>query len=166
MPYLLIAVGVIARVIPHAWNFTPISGIGLYAGAHLNPRYAWALPLIALLVGDLILGFYDLTQMVLVYVSFLAAPVVGRILLHRRRTIPRFGAAVFSAATLHFLISNIGSWLALYPQTLDGLIQCYVLALPFYGATLLGDSIFAAIFFGCHEFVERYRRQHSNLASA
>ena len=174
MPYLLIMLGVIARVLPHTWNFAPMGAIGLYAGAQLKLRTALLVPLVTLFIGDLIIraygpneGFvYSLTEMSFVYLGFLAGPLVGRFLLARRRSIPRFGAAVFSAATLHFLISNIGSWLTLYPQTFDGLVQCYVLALPFYGATLLGDAIYAAIFFGCHELVQRYRTASTDAAGA
>jgi hypothetical protein len=166
MPYLLIALGVIARVVPHAWNFTPIGAIGLYAGSQFNPRIAWVVPLISLFIGDLILGFYGLTEMAFVYLGFLAGPLLGRFLLARRWSVPRLGAAVFIAATVHFAVSNIGAWLTLYPQTLQGLIECYVLALPFYGATLLGHSIYAAILFGCHEFVQRYREHAGSAAGA
>jgi len=157
VPYLLIAVGIIARVLPHTWNFAPVGGLGLYAGAYFNPRIAWAVPLAVLVVSDLFLGFYGTAEMVFTYLGFLAGPLLGRLLLARRRSFMRFGAAVFIAATVHFAVSNIGSWLTLYPQTLQGLIDCYVLALPFYTATLFGDAVFAAILFGCHEFVQRYR---------
>lgn len=166
MPYLLVALGVIARVIPHAWNFAPVGGIGLYAGAYFKPRIAWAIPLVTLFVGDLFLGFYPFTGMFFTYLGFLAGPLVGRWLLAKRRTVLRFGSAVFIAATIHFVVSNIGAWLTLYPRTLEGLVDCYVLALPFYPATLLGDAIYAAIFFGCHELVQRLRRSSGSVARA
>lgn len=166
MPFLLVALGVVARVLPHTWNFAPIGGIGLYAGAYFNPRTAWIVPLVALFIGDLFLGFYGATEMVFAYIGFLAGPLVGRFLLAKRRTILRFGSAVFTAATLHFIISNIGSWLTLYPQTLAGLIECYVLALPFYGATLFGDAVFASVFFAGHELLERHRSRVDGAASA
>jgi hypothetical protein len=165
MPYLLVVLGVVARVLPHTWNFVPLGGIGLYAGAYFRPGIAWAVPLVALLIGDLFLGFYGLTEMLFTYLGFLAGPLVGRILLSRRRTIPRFGAAVFIAATVHFGVSNIGAWLTLYPQTLQGLIDCYVLAIPFYAATLFGDAVFASILFGCHELAARYKQPSDGVAS-
>ena len=165
MPYILVVFGVFARILPHAWNFTPMGGIGLYAGAYCNPRYAWAIPLVALFIGDLFLGFYG-TEMIFVYIGFLAGPIVGRWLLAKRRTLPRFGAAVFIVATSHWVVSNIGSWLVMYPKTLQGLIECYVMALPFYPATLLGDAIYATILFGAHEFIQRYRSRAGGTASA
>lgn len=166
MPFFLVILAVIARVLPHTWNFVPLGAIGLYAGAHFNPRWSWAVPLGALLIGDLFLGFYGATGMFFTYLGFLAGPLVGRWLLAKRRSLPRFGGAVFIAATVHFVVSNFGAYLTLYPQTLEGLINCYVLAIPFYQATLLGDFIFAAALFGGHELVQRYRHGTGDAASA
>jgi hypothetical protein len=140
--------------------------MGLYAGAYFNPRIAWAVPLLALIIGDLFLGFYGPIEMFFTYLGFLAGPLVGRCLLARRRSVLRLGGAVFSAATLYFVVSNVGSWLTLYPRTLEGLIECYVLALPFYPATLFGDAIYAAILFGCHECVLRLRHGHGHNEAA
>ena len=166
MKYLLVAFGVVARVLPHAWNFAPLGGIGLYAGAYFRPRIAFAVPLAALLIGDLFLGFYGLTEMAFTYLGLLAGPVVGRLLLARRRSVPRFGAAVVVAATAHFVVSNIGAWLTLYPKTWQGLVDCYVLALPFFRTTLISDVIFAAALIGGHELVKRWRSETPAQARA
>ena len=166
MQYFLIALGVIARILPHTWNFAPIGGIGLYAGTYFSPRWGWAVPLVAVLIGDLILGFYGLTEMLFAYLGLLAGPLVGRWLLARRRTLPRFATAVVIAATVHFVVSNFGSWLTLYPQTLDGLISCYTLAIPFFQSTLIADMIFASALFGGHELVQRYRHHAQGATRA
>lgn len=55
------------------------------------------------------------------------------------------------ASFLFFLVSNFGVWLYWYPNTIEGLIKCYSLALPFYKNTLLGD-----IFFGWGYMVVRH----------
>jgi len=46
------------------------------------------------------------------------------------------------ASFLFFLVSNFGVWLHWYPNTWEGLITCYTLALPFYRNTLIGDLVF------------------------
>ena len=48
---------------------------------------------------------------------------------------------------LFFIISNFGVWLtgSLYQQSLEGLIQCYIMALPFFTNTLLSTIIFALL---------------------
>ncbi|MBP7876283.1 hypothetical protein KA012_04795 [Candidatus Woesebacteria bacterium] len=47
-----------------------------------------------------------------------------------------------SASFLFFIVSNFGSWYYWYPRTIDGLILCYSLAIPFYARTLTGDLVF------------------------
>ena len=43
---------------------------------------------------------------------------------------------------MFFLITNFGVFLLGYPHTIEGLISCYVLALPFFVNTIIGDFLF------------------------
>jgi hypothetical protein len=47
-----------------------------------------------------------------------------------------------------FLVSNFGVWLFWYPTTWQGLISCYLAAVPFYRNTLLGDMFFTGLVLG------------------
>ena len=48
------------RLVPHPPNFTPIGAMALFSGAYLGRRWlAFAAPLGALLLSDLVLGFYS-----------------------------------------------------------------------------------------------------------
>ena len=60
-----------------------------------------------------------------------------------------------SGSTIFYLISNFGVWAfsPMYAKTLAGLFQCYSLALPFYGTSLIGDLIYCGIFFGAYQLV-------------
>ncbi len=162
MPYLLIVLGVVARLVPHLGNFTPVGAIGLFAGANCHPRIAWLVPIGALFVADALTGFYDPLIMAFVYLGFAAGPLMGRLFLHKRKSLARFGGAVLSAATTFFVLSNFGMWLAAYPHTLSGFIECYVRAIPFYGVTLLGDTFYAAILFGTYEIISQHKRRVEN----
>src|SRR5262249_22778167 len=56
----LMALDVVARVTPHAPNFTPVAASALFAGAVLRSRtLALAVPLAAMVVSDLVLGWHD-----------------------------------------------------------------------------------------------------------
>ena len=47
------------RLVPHPPNFTPIGAMALFSGAYLGRRaIAFVAPLGALLLSDLVLGFY------------------------------------------------------------------------------------------------------------
>ena len=63
-----------------------------------------------------------------------------------------------SGPTLFFLTTNFGVWLgsSIYSQDIQGLVQCYVLALPFYASSLSATLLFASLFYFCHKlFINR-----------
>ena len=43
------------------------------------------------------------------------------------------------------IISNLGVWLLYYPKTIEGLIACFTLAIPFFATSLLGDVIYSIV---------------------
>ncbi len=151
IPWLLIVLAVAARLVPHPFNLTPIGALGLFAGAHVRPGIAWLVPLVALVVGDAVTGFYDPIITAGVYLGFLAGPLLGHVLLGRRQSVLRIGSAVLCSATLFFLVSNFAMWLSglsYFPPTLDGLMACYLHGLPLFGHALLGDMGYATVLFG------------------
>jgi hypothetical protein len=44
----------------------------------------------------------------------------------------------------------------LYAKTIDGLITCFVMALPFFRNSMVGDLIFSFLFFYCYEYAVSY----------
>src|SRR5205807_1011366 len=89
-----------------------------------------------------------------VYGSFLLTGFVGIWLSKHKSFTNIFLASVFSSV-LFFLITNFGFFLSndLYPKTLSGQLEAYVMALPFFRNTLLGDLGYVGLFFGTYEFV-------------
>ena len=152
----LILFAVISRLIPHPLNFTPIGALGLFAGAYIVDKRVWLLPLCALLLSDFFVGFYEPVAMLFVYIGFALSVFIGRILLSEKRTSLKLGGAAFSSATLFFIVSNFGTWLTgtLYPMTLAGLTECFTMAIPFYGYTLLGDLFYVGVLFGIFEGIQ------------
>ena len=145
---LLIVLVAFVRVLPHPLNVTPIGALALFSGAYLPHRFAWALPLLALFIGDAITGLYSLTVLLFVYVGFVGSCQVGRWTLSEKRSPSRFILGVLGGALVFFLISNLGNWLAFYPHSVDALINCYAQGIPFFGRTLIGDTLYAAMMFG------------------
>lgn len=140
---------VLARLVPHPLGFTPVGAFGLFAGAHLKPRVSWLVPLVALAIGDFVTGLYDWRIMAFVYAGFLGGPLVGHLLLAKTVTVLRVAGGVSLGAVIFFLISNFGVWfVGYYPPTLEGLVQCYIMGLPFLGIALAGDSLYAGLLFG------------------
>jgi hypothetical protein len=152
MFYILIILAAMSRFLPHPYNFTPIGALGLFAGAHADKRWAWLIAPAALLLSDLFIGLYNPVVMAGVYAGFAAGGWLGRRYLGQGRTAPRIAGTAAAHAVLFFVVSNLGVWLAgFYPRTVEGLVQCYVMAIPFFGSTLLGDLFYAVVLFGLYE---------------
>lgn len=57
--------------------------------------------------------------------------------------------AALTGSVLFFFITNFAVWLVFptYSQTVAGLVQCYVLALPYFRSTLASDFVCATVLF-------------------
>lgn len=140
----------IFRLIPHPANFAPITALALFSGAYLDKKYALIIPLAAMFVSDWFLGFHS--DMVFVYASFLLIGFLGIRLKHHKNIKNIFLTTIFSSI-LFFIVTNFGVWLMtnLYPKNAPGLIEAFILAIPFFKNTLMGDLLFTASFFTVFE---------------
>lgn len=144
----MIFVVAMMRVLPHLPNFTPVAAMAIFAGAVLkDKRWAMGVPLLAMLLSDWIIGFHTLAP--LIYLSFAVMVFMGTALGERRRILP-VGFVATSASVFFFVVSNLGVWAVggLYPRTLDGLMACYIAAVPFFQNTLMGTLAYSALLFG------------------
>lgn len=152
---VVVAAAAAARLLPHPPNFTPIAAMALFGGAHFaDRRLAFALPLAAMFVSDLLLGLHPLIPVV--YAAFVLITIIG-LQLRRRRSVGTVTAAAVVSSVLFFLLTNFGVWAltALYPKTASGLFTTYVAAIPFFRNTLAGDLFYAAVVFGGFALLER-----------
>jgi hypothetical protein len=148
-----------SRLIPHPFNFTPIAGMALFGGALLNDKkLAVAIPLVAMLISDIIIGFHD--QMLGVYISFIMISFIG-FWLSSNYTAGKIVLASLSSSLFFFLVTNFYCWLIypMYTKDLAGLILAYTLAIPFYtndvfGSffvnTILADLFYTSALFGAY----------------
>jgi hypothetical protein len=147
--FVAILVAATLRLVPHPPNFTPIGAMALFSGAYLGRKgvIAFAAPLGALLLSDLVLGFYR--GMPTVYFSVALVVIIGWLSLQRTSPL-RIGAAAIASSVLFFVVTNFGMWLSsgFYPRTLAGLEACYVAAIPFFQNTVAGDLFYATLLFG------------------
>jgi hypothetical protein len=158
--FLLVTLGAVARLLPHMWNFAPIAGIALFAGVYLGKRYAILLPIIAMLAGDLFIGFYFWKLMLAVYASLALVGLIG-IAIKKHKSAETVLAGSIVASVLFFLVTNFVVWKfsPWYAQTWAGLLECYTLALPFFRNTLLGNVFYTGVLFGAYELVLAWARK-------
>lgn len=144
----LIVLCVVLRILPHPPNFAPVGATAVLAGRTMPAWLALVTVFAAMFVADLALarlhGYPVLSAITpFVYGGFAIQVLLGRWL--RRRRGGAIGAAVLGACAF-FLASNFGVWAmgSFYPPTMHGLYLCYVAAIPFFGATLVGDVLWTA----------------------
>jgi len=151
----LILLGALSRLIPHPYNLSAIGGLALFAGAQSKERPWLSLaPLFSLFLGDLFLGFHS--TLPFVYGAFILNLALGYFLLQSQSVLRLFTTSLL-ASSLFFFVTNAGVWMvqSLYPKTFAGLLECYIAALPFFGATMTGDLVSTFGFFGLILYLER-----------
>jgi hypothetical protein len=131
-----VILAVVVRLIPHPPNFTPIAALALFgATTFKNKIFGTILPLIAMGISDLYLGFYSIS--IWVYGSFLLISLLGHYVKKIKTTNILMGSLIF------FIVTNFGVWLTGYPKTIEGLLLCYTMAIPFFINSIIGDLFFS-----------------------
>ncbi len=125
-----------SRFIGFAPNFSLVGSYGFFGGNLI--LFIAQILIFDLLRGGLYRGF------VFTYLGFLAYGILGKFCQKNKYRLLMLPLASF----LFFLISNFGVWLYWYDHNLKGLLNCYLLALPFYKNTLLSDVFFGSLFLG------------------
>ncbi|HEY7424486.1 MAG TPA: DUF6580 family putative transport protein [Gemmataceae bacterium] len=145
----------LSRLLPHPPNFAPIGALALFGGACFSDRRAaFGVPLAALFLSDLVLGLHPLIPAV--YGSFALIVVLGFWLRTRRKVVP-IACASLAGSILFFALTNFAVWAAgsFYPKSWEGLVACYIAAIPFFYNTLLGDAAYGIALFGGLKLAER-----------
>jgi hypothetical protein len=149
----MIVLAALARLVPHPLNFTPIGAMAIFGGAcFADRRLGFVVPLAALLLSDVVIGFHSLLPVV--YGSFALNVLLGR-WIRSRRTVVTTAAATLAGSVQFFIVTNFACWVSFYPHTVEGLVSCYVAAIPFFQNTLLGDAVFVCVLFGGLAVAER-----------
>jgi hypothetical protein len=165
--YVFGAFAVVVRLVPFIPNFAPIGALCLFSGARMRLWRALVLPVVVMALADV--GLYLLHGRqpfnLFVYGSFLLSVLMGRLLTRTNSPLWIGGMAVLSSLQF-FVITNFGYWLTMndYAKSFDGLVECYVNALPFYRGTFMGDLAYSALFFGIYAAVASAERAKAAAA--
>jgi hypothetical protein len=152
--FLIILIGVLSRMLPHPANMTAVGGLALYSGSKFDLKKSFILIIITMFISDMFIGFHSL--MWATYGSLLLAVFVGK-LVGRSPRVNRLVGGIFSSAVLFFVITNFAVWAMtpLYPKTINGIINCYVMALPFFRNSFIGDMFYTLAIFYFAEVLEK-----------
>ena len=153
---VLIALGVAFRLGPHPENFTPTAAIALFAGVTLPAGLALTVPLAVMAVTDLWKGAHSLFW--LVWIAFFIVCWAG-VQLRGKTGAWTLALASLGSSIFFFLVTNLGVFVFqdMYPKTGAGLVECFVMALPFLRNSILADLTFTAVLFSIYSFARSHR---------
>ena len=165
----MILLAAISRFLPIAMpsmnNFSPVGAMALFGGAYfVKKHWAFIFPMIALWLSNLVLNNVFYTKYyptfsfgfeLAVFVSFALVVAIGIVVLKKVNLTNLLIANVLGTIGF-FLISNFFVWAGgkMYPQTMEGFITCYTMALPFLKNTLISNLLYSAVMFGVYEYAK------------
>ena len=154
LPICLILILSFSRLIPHPWNFTPVLAMGIFSGFYFKNFILGSFIVIcSMFIGDLYLGFHS--TMFFTYISLIIAVALGLFVNKFKFTEVLFTG--LTSSVCFFVITNFGAWLTLemYEKNLTGLLQSYVLAIPFFHNTLISTLIYLVVLKLLFNFIVR-----------
>ncbi len=168
---VLILFAAFSRLIPHPMNFAPIAAIALFAAVYMDRKYAFILPIAAMLLSDIFIGFYS--GIWWVYGTFALIALFGLWLKKRVENKSGLGKAGYIYATtlvssiVFFLVTNFGVWISgfMYEMNFKGLIECYTMAIPFFRNSLGGDLFYVTALFGAYELAVKFSARFAGTSA-
>lgn len=145
MNYLKISLGIFvvlaaSRFVPHPPNFTSLIALSLYVPLIFGSKFIPVL-ILSFIITDLFIGYHSLT--LFTYGSIIFISLSSKFF--RSKIYFRISGALIGAC-LFFLITNFGVWsLGYYGYTFEGLASCYILAIPFFGNTLVSTLLYSLL---------------------
>ena len=129
-----------SRLIPHPPNFTSLIALSFYVPVFLGLRFLPTL-LLSFALTDFIIGYHSGTHW-----TWGSVLLIGLMSVYFTKNFSHRISGALLGALLFFIITNFGVWTTgYYGFDLNGLINSYFLALPFFGYSVLSTLIFAVI---------------------
>ncbi len=129
-----------SRFIPHPPNFTSLLSLSFYVPVLFGIKFIPFL-LVSFILTDFIIGFHKV-----VFFTWGSVILIGLLSKFFISSIIKRISGALLGACLFYLITNFGVWsIGSYGYTLEGLVTCYSLAIPFFAYSLISTFIFSGL---------------------
>jgi hypothetical protein len=173
---LLVVIAALSRVLLYPYNFSPIIGMAVFAGAVIKDRrLAFALPLLSMFLSDVLFevfniapGFWGWGQ--LVGYGILALITVIAFSMKKINVLSVAGYSIGSSI-LFFFLSNSAFFIFdnpiyhTYTQNFSGYIATLAGGLPFLKTGVIADLVYSTILFGTYFLVQRFAFSKKEVAA-
>jgi hypothetical protein len=133
-------------------NLEFITAGTLLAAAFLPKYYRIVVPLAVMVITDKLIGNTNI--FIFTWSAFGLIGLLSVSMKKYEKNIKTVGVSAIAAVLssfFFFFYTNFGVWLMgdgiFYPKTWSGLMQCYVMGIPFYRNMLLGNLIIVPVYF-------------------
>ena len=129
-----------SRFLPHPPNFTNLIALSFYVPLLFGRKY---IPLVffSFVITDLFIGFHKT-----IFFTWVAVIVIGYMSVYFNGIIKDRVKGIIASLIVFYILSNFGVWLSgIYTYNITGLINCYVMAIPFFGNTIISTIIYSSI---------------------
>lgn len=150
-------------------NFSPMESIALFSSVFFKRLLLIiGFSLVVLMLTDPFVNFIYLKKFTWFYPGFfwqyLSYAVIAFVGQYIVKQLPARSVVSGSivAGFIFFIISNFGVWISasLYPLTLAGLIQCYVMAIPYFKYALLSNLVFSSLIYIAIRYLSGIESKH------
>lgn len=164
---ILILLAAISRVMMYPHNFSPMIGMAVFGGAVIkDKRLAFALPLFSMFLSDVMFevfniapGFWGWGQLA-GYGIFALITIIAFSL--KKINVWRVAGYSILSSVIFFLLSNLSFFVIdnpvyhTYSNDLNGFVNCYISALPFFKTSFIADLVYSGVLFGGYYLMNKY----------
>ena len=137
----------LSRIIPHPPNFTPIISLAIIGPFLFRNLYLCIFCILcSMIISDFFIGFHD--GLLQIYLIITLICILFDKFKKKVNSINLLYLS-FSGSLIFFMLSNFNVWFFgdLYAKDINGLINCYIMAIPFFTNTLISTIIFSYLIF-------------------
>ncbi len=130
-----------SRFIPHPPNFTSLIALGFYVPLIFGLKFIFIV-VASYFITDLIIGFHST-----LFFTWGSVVLIGLLSNYFYKNIYYRVAGALTGAMIFFIVTNFGVWInGSYGYSFNGLIMCYIVAIPFFTYTIISTVFYSTIF--------------------
>ena len=130
----------VSRFVPHPPNFTSLIALSFYVPVIFGRQFIPAV-ILSFAITDLVIGYHFGT-----FYTWGSVLLIGLISNYFRKSLIKRLSGALVGAIIFFIVTNFGVWVSgMYEYSLNGIISCYVAAIPFFAYSAISTILFSFI---------------------
>ena len=127
-----------SRFVPHPPNFTSLIALSFYVPIIFGRQFIPAI-ILSFAITDLVIGYHYGT-----FFTWGSVLLIGLISNYFRKSLIKRLSGALVGAIIFFIVTNFGVWISgMYEYSFNGIISCYVAAIPFFAYSAISTILFS-----------------------